>query len=250
MPANLGHFRTLAMTLICAGAIAAGCSETVKPQPSVIERAEQQAPQVAVPAGFFGADEALLKPGNQQQAALVYINPNARWNQYDKVLLQPVEFWDSENSNVSPDDQQMLTSYFSNALKHDLQARNFALADRPGAGTMVLKVALVNATAATPGLRSISVVIPQARLLNAMQSLATGSYAFVGSAEAAGKISDSQSGQLLAAAVDQRYGGTALSAAAQWKWGDAENAMDLWAEKIAERLSNWRTGAATPGAGS
>jgi uncharacterized protein (DUF1810 family) len=57
--------------------------------------------------------------------------------------------------------------------------------------------------AAVPGLRTISVIVPQARVLNMAQSLATDSYAFVGSAEAEMKLSDSVTGALLVEAVDQ-----------------------------------------------
>ena len=72
---------------------------------------------------------------------------------------------------------------------------------------MTLRVALMDATTAVPGLRTISVIVPQARVLNMAQSLATDSYAFVGSAEAEMKMTDSVTGQLLGEAVDQRAGG-------------------------------------------
>jgi Protein of unknown function (DUF3313) len=62
----------------------------------------------------------------------------------------------------------------------------------------------MDATTAVPGLRSVSVVVPQARILNPAQCLATDSYAFVGSAEAEMKVTDSLSGELLAEAVDKR----------------------------------------------
>jgi hypothetical protein len=129
----------------------------------------------------------------------------------------------------------MLTAYFYNQLKQDLQA-HFTLVDQGGSGVLVLQVALTNATSATPGLRSVSVIVPQARILNGVQSLATGSYAFVASAEGQMKATDAVTGQLLAAAVDKRAGGMSLSTTAQWQWGDAENAMNYWAEKITNRL--------------
>jgi len=166
---------------------------------------------------------------------MVYINPNTQWSKYNKILLEPVQFWDSANSKVSPSDQQMLTAYFYNKLEEDLQ-KHFTLLDQGGPDVLELQVAMVNASGATPGLRSVSVVIPQLRILNAAQSLATGSYAFVGSAEAEMKATDTSTGELLAAAIDKRAGGIALSSAAQWKWGDAENAMNYWAEKVANRL--------------
>jgi len=101
---------------------------------------------------------------------------------------------------------------------------------------MTLHVALMDATTATPGLRTISVVVPQARILNAAQSLATDSYAFVGSAEAEMKMTDSVSGELLGEAVDKQAGGMGLKGAASFQWGDAQNAMDYWAQKIPARI--------------
>ena len=101
---------------------------------------------------------------------------------------------------------------------------------------MIIRAAIVNASAADAGLRSVSVVIPQARMLNYVQSLTTGHAAFAGSAEAAGKISDGVSGQLLAASVDERVGGMAVSQAGQMRRGDAESAMDYWAQKLAQRV--------------
>jgi Protein of unknown function (DUF3313) len=214
-------------------ALASGCAQTVSEQSEVVKQTESgQSPAIS---GFFGQDASLLQPGKEGQAALVYVNPSAQWSQYNKILLQPVQFWDSPNSSVSPSDQQMLTAYFYNKLKEELQ-KNFTLVDQGGPGVLEVQVAMVNASGATPGLRSVSVVVPQLRVLNAAQSLATGSYAFVGSAEAEAKITDSTNGQLLAAAVDKRAGGMAMSSAAQWKWGDAENAMNYWADKIANRL--------------
>ncbi len=229
------------------GGIIFGCSETSKPSPNVVERMEGQSTVVPAATGFLGDDYSLLKPGQEGQAALVYINPNVQWSQYDKVMLEPVEFWDGESSSISPEDQHMLTSYFYNQLKTDLQ-KNFTLVDQGGPGVMVLQVALINAKTATPVMRSVSLVVPQIRLVNALQSMATGSYAFVGSAEAAGKITDSQTGQLLGAAIDQREGGTSLKSAAQWQWGDAESAMNLWAQKTSERLESFKSGTATPAA--
>jgi hypothetical protein len=101
---------------------------------------------------------------------------------------------------------------------------------------MKVSVALTDATTATPGLRSISVLVPQARALSAIKMLATGSYAFVGSAQGAFKANDSVSGQLLAAAVDERLGGTSVKNVDVFQWGDAENAIDYWAGLIDKRM--------------
>ncbi|MGH8013720.1 MAG: DUF3313 domain-containing protein, partial [Candidatus Binataceae bacterium] len=120
-------------------------------------------------------------------------------------------------------------------LKTELQ-KNFTIVDQGGPGVSQLQVALINASASTPGLRTVSVLIPQARILTAGASLATGSYAFAGSAEAEMKATDAATGQLLAAAIDKRAGGMALSTGFKGTWGDAQNSMNYWAEKISNRL--------------
>jgi hypothetical protein len=94
---------------------------------------------------------------------MVYVNSNAQWSQYNKILVQPVEFWDDPSTSVSASDQQMLGDYFYNKLKEDL-SKDFTLVDQPGPGVLVLRVAIVNATTATPGLRTVSVIVPQARV--------------------------------------------------------------------------------------
>jgi hypothetical protein len=215
--------------------LTSGCSTTVESQPAAAEAMEQGQPLPPAVTGFFGADASKLAPGPEGGAALVYFDKTAPWSQYTKIQLMPVEFWAAQDSKVSTADQQMLAAYFYNSLKTEL-SKNFTLVDQPGPGVLTLRVALMDATTATPGLRSISVVVPQARLLNSVQSLASGSYAFVGSAEAEMKATDSVSGAVLAEAVDQRAGGMGIKGAASFKWGDAENAMDYWAKRISDRL--------------
>jgi hypothetical protein len=216
------------------------CSATVESQPEAAKTVEAGGPLPAAVTGFLGPDASKLAPGPEGGAALVWVNPNAQWKNYDKVQLDPVQFWAADDSKVSTADQQTLTTYFYNALQTNLQ-KSFTLVNQPGPGVMKLQVALMDATTATPGLRTVSVVVPQARILNLAQSMATDSYAFVGSAEAEMKATDSVSGELLAEAVDQRAGGMGLKAAASFKWGDAENAMDYWAQRIPQRFQELKT---------
>jgi len=89
-------------------------------------------------------------------------------------------------------------------------------------------------------------VIPQARLLSTLKRGATGSYPFVGGAQAEFKLTDSTTGEILVAGVDRRIGGGSIATAAQWEWGDAENVMTAWATLAAQRLSAWSKGTAKP----
>jgi Protein of unknown function (DUF3313) len=181
------------------------CSTTVESQPQAAKAVESG--QLLPPAvtGFLGPKASKLAPGPQGGAALVWVNPNAQWRNYNKILLEPAQFWAAADSKIPAADRQTLTTYFHNSLQTNLQ-KSFGLVSQPGPSVIKLEVGLMDAITATPGPRSVSVVVPQARILNLAQSMATDSYAFTGSAEAE-KATDSVSGELLAEAVDQRAGG-------------------------------------------
>jgi len=187
---------------------------------------------------------AAMTGGGEPVAGWRYVNPGARWSQYTKVMILPVTFWGAEDSKVSPEDQQKLTNYFHEVIQQQL-ATKFEIVDEPGPGVMTIQAALIDAETATPVLRSISMVLPQARALDSLKYLASGTYAFVGGATVAVKILDSVTHQVLASAVDKRVGGGSIKTAAQWELGDAENAMTTWAEQLTTRLSSWKSGTPT-----
>jgi len=220
---------------LAAMLLAAGCSTTVESMPAAEKAVESGGPLPSSVTGFLGPDASRLAPGPEGGAALVWINPDAQWASYTKIQLMPVEFWAAADSKVPAADQATLTEYFYNQLQTNL-SKSLTLVDQPGPGVMTLRVALMDATTAVPGLRTISVIVPQARVLNLAQSMATDSYAFVGSAEAEMKLTDAVTGTLLAEAVDQRAGGMGIKSAASFEWGDAQNAMDYWAQKIPNRI--------------
>lgn len=194
---------------------------------------------------FLGADCSLLKPGADGEAGFRYVAPGVQWNQYNKVIIQPVTYWGDNNSKLSSKDQQALVNFFQQALQKQL-SKNFTVVSKPQPGTMVIQVALIDASAATPGLRSISMIIPQLHMLASLKDLATGSYPFVGGAEAELRITDALTGDLIGAAADKQVGGGAMSTGFQWKWGDAENVCTDWAKTLSTRLHSWTSGQATP----
>lgn len=225
----------VALVALALGGTLSGCTTTQKVE---VQKTE-------VPRGFLGTDYSRLTPGDENQASLRYINPTVQWTKYKKLMLEPVTFWGSDTTKISAADQEMLCNYFYQTLQEQLGSK-FTLVTQAGPDVMRLQVALLDAEAATPGLRSISMVIPQARTLNTLKYAATGTYAFVGGAEAEAKLTDSVNGEILGEWVDKRIGGGSLETAAQWQWGDAENAIKYWATTATERLSAWTSGAAKP----
>jgi hypothetical protein len=228
------------VTVIVAGWLLGSCSQTTGPSPNIIQRAEGETPAAPPQSGFLGSDYSLLQPAASgsvagQQALLAYINLNGNFSQYNKVMIAPVTFWADSNSQLSSDEQQALCNYAYNVFQQTL-SKNFALTNDPGPGVLKFSGALSDASSATPVLRTVSIVVPQAHALNMIKYGLTGKYAFVGSATGEAKLTDSASGQLLGAWQDQRFGTAAVKNATVWQWGDADNAIKFWANGLDQRL--------------
>lgn len=230
---SLNHFAKASLAAAIIGLIVlSGCSTTEKAK-------------VTTTSSFLGPDAAKLIPGGKDQAGLRYVNPAAQWSQYNKIMIAPVTLWGSDATKVSATDQQTLVNFFSQQLHQEL-AKHFQIVDQPGPGVLKLAVALTDAEAATPVLRSITMIVPQAHMISNLKYLATDSFPFVGAAQAEGKITDAVTGQTLAAMVDKRLGGGNFTTGFQWKWGDAENAITEWSKKISEKLAAWTSGQEKP----
>jgi Protein of unknown function (DUF3313) len=194
---------------------------------------------------FLGEVCPELQPGARGEASLRWVNPKSNPTQYTKVVLEVVGFFGTDVSKVSPADQERLTALFQQSLM-DTLATKYQVVDQAAPGTMQLQVVLLDAEAATPGLRSVSMAIPQARLLGTGYYAVSGKYPFVGGAQAAFKATDAVTGQVLGAAVDRRVGGGSIESAAQWQWGDAENAIKAWSQLLADGMYAYTSGAKKP----
>ena len=160
-------------------------------------------------------------------------------------MIQMVGFFGADTDKVPPKDEQLLTDIFYKNL-HEALAKKYEVVEQAGPGVMKVEVALLDAEAATAGARSISMVVPQLRVVSAGYALVAGKYPFAGGGQAAAKVTDSVSGEILGAGVDRRAGGGSIKTAAQWQWGDAENAIKAWSELIAASLYAYTSGERKP----
>ena len=119
-------FNLLAVAGILLSIIAVGCSTTVESQPQAAKAVESGGPMPASVTSFLGPDASKLAPGTKGGAALVWVSPIAQSATYNKILLDPVQFWAATDSKVSTSDQQILTEYFYNSLKTKIPQQGFA----------------------------------------------------------------------------------------------------------------------------
>jgi hypothetical protein len=224
-------FALTAVILLFVAACATTQEQKVTDQPSICR--------------FLGEACHNLTPGEKGEAGLRYRNPNVNFTQYNKVEIHVVGFYGGDTAKVPPQDRQKMTNLFNTSL-HEALGKKYQVVDQPGPGTMNVQVAILDAEAATPGARSVTMVVPQLRLPTMGVALISGKYPFAGGGQAAAKITDSMTGQLLGAAVDRRTGGGAIQTAAQWEWGDAEDAIKQWSEMVATNLYAFTSGEKKP----
>lgn len=187
---------------------------------------------------------SMLTPGTKGEAALRYINPNVDWKKYTAAMVTPLAFYGDAKSELPAAESQALADYAHAAMVKAV-GKEIRIVTVPGKNVMKIQAAITNVSAAVPILRTVSMVVPQARALATLKYIATGTYAFVGGAQGEAMVTDALTGQVLAAAVDRRVGGGSIATAAQWQWGDAQNVMDKWAQMSATRIADLRAGKLT-----
>jgi hypothetical protein len=197
----------------------------------------QQARETETTSGFLGSAYPMLQEGGAGQALLVYGRQGVNWGAYDRVFLAPVTIWAAEASSFSdfsPADRQKLADRLY-AVVHGELSKDYTMVAAPAAGVLDVQLALTDATRSNPSLDTVSTVLPAGLAASTLTGMVTGKPAFVGEAQAEGKILDGGDGQLLAAAVDRRVGGKSISGSVN-SWDDVDAAFRYWAQQLRYRL--------------
>jgi hypothetical protein len=191
-------------------------------------------------SGFL-KDYSMLREGSGDEPLLYYLNPKAKFADYDKIIIDPVTVCRGKNStlaDVSPRDLRRLASYFQGALERQL-GKSYRIVHEPCPKALRLRAAITQAKGSTVVLDIASTVLPQVRLISAVKRLAVGTHAFVGEAAVEGEILDAVTGERLMAGVDERAGNKVFRGS--WdKWDDVKSGFDAWAEGLRNRLAKLR----------
>jgi hypothetical protein len=188
-------------------------------------------------------DYSQLKEGGEGEAKLVYIAPDAHWQSYRKILMEPVTAWaDEKLDKVPKEDLQMLVDHLTGSVQAALKD-DYQFVNQLGPDVMRLRVAITQAQGSKVALDTVTTVMPQARAVSTVGGLVTGTAAFVGQAGVEAELLDSVTNQRLAAAVDRRVGQKKLIGGGVLdKWADVKDSFDYWAQRLKTRLAELRAG--------
>jgi hypothetical protein len=209
--------------------LSAGCSSTVQTRK-------------VTPSGFLG-DYSQLEKGSGDEVQLRYINPQADFAAYTKILMDPVWMICNKDSNLqelSQEDPQRIINYLHATIREQLKP-DYTFVDEKAAGVMRLRVAITEARGSQVVLDTLSSIIPIGVALGLVKKVAVGTNISVGEAGIEMELQDSQTGQRLAAAVDERAGRKYTGKFDKFdKYHTIEDAFDYWAKKLRNRLADLR----------
>jgi len=161
-----------------------------------------------------------------------YVKGAGDFARYQKILIEPVDVLfgrDKELEDLSERDLQGRQDYLYDALVASF-GDTFEIVDEPGPDVLRLKASLTSVWFNKPSLdyQKQSKYVQ----LSSFNSFYTGRAAFQAD------ITESITGELLGVVVDHRRGWSVSSNNKnRWTfWGDAEDAMDKWAERLPSRL--------------
>ena len=196
----------------------------------------------AEPSGFL-KDYSMLHPAKDDtEASLVYFNPDkAKFKSYTKVWLEPVQVWrggKSDAKDLDKEDADHVSQYLWSRLDEELR-KDYTMTQGPGPGVARVRIGVTEAGKGIPVLDNLTAAYPAAMVLSKGKKYIGGTESFVGKASIEVEVMDSQSGELLAAAVDRRGGGK-YAWKALHRWEDFEAASDYWAKKFRWRACTMR----------
>jgi len=192
----------------------------------------------ARPSGFLG-DYSQLRKGEKGEALLVYVDPQADFGKYTKMMIEPVTIWrDADTGTIPPAEAQSLADDLDDALRITLDDE-YRIVEQPGADVLRLRVAITEAEGSWHVEDLVGTKLdPELRAAMPKQP-SDETRGFVGKAGIEGEVLDAASGVRLAAAVDRRAGARRLRPD-KGTWDDVQDAFRYWAERLRARLAELR----------
>ncbi len=211
------------ITIIILVLLSAGCARTYQAR--------------YVETSHFLDDYSLLKEGEDGNALLSFWKEGTNWAAYKKIILEPVitsKLPDSDLNDMTHAENHRLKELFEYRMREALK-KNFKLVAHSGPDTLRVQFAITDAESSILLLDLYTALSPSARALSLLKMLATGTESYVGQASVEGKITDSQTGELLMASADCRAGGKTIMGAFD-SWDDVEQAYQYWASQLNYQL--------------
>lgn len=199
--------------------------------------------QAAAAQHFLGAEYSRMTPVPGHPERFAWRKPGVDPRRYNAVLLDKTVIWRmdalAKESGVKPEELAALAQHFDAVLKKTMESIDFPIVTEPRPRAMRISAAVTQVKASNPTMNTISSVLPVGILITLGRKAAGAADPNVGACTMEFRFSDAQTGESLALYADHKDGDKYDSANFH-ALGQAEKAMDQWAEALREGvLKNW-----------
>jgi hypothetical protein len=181
--------------------------------------------------GFLYGYYEKLEPGPPGGAKLRWLKPGVNFAKYNKVMLDSVVFFlsdDSEYKGIEPSELKKLGDGFNQAIVDALKG-SYPIVAEPGPDVVRLRFAITNLEESRPVLSAVTSVVPVGLGISLVKKGATGTWTGSGATTAELMSLDSMTNEVIGAAKDTRTAGFTERFS---KWGSAEEAFKYWADRL------------------
>ena len=229
----MGRIKILTLSVISVGAalLLGGCGGSYQARSMDIKEGQT-----------LFVNPSILEKGTGDQMLYRYENPKADIKKYTKVIIEPVII--SKSAELDAGDLENYQKLANNAFVYLNQelSKDYQVVTSPDPQTLRVQLGITDADTSKPVRNFLSSFMPIGMGLSAVRYAATGKQSGVGEISGEFKLTDASTGELLAAAVDRRVGGKALSGI--WDtWYNADEALKYWAQRTRFALCEARGGA-------
>jgi hypothetical protein len=229
----MGRIKILTLSVISVGAalLLGGCGGSYQARSMDIKEGQT-----------LFVNPSILVKGTGDQMLYRYENTKADIKKYTKVIIEPVII--SKSAELDAGDLENYQKLANNAFVYLNQelSKDYQVVTSPDPQTLRVQMGITDADTSKPVRNFLSSFMPIGMGLSAVRYAATGKQSGVGEISGEFKLTDASTGELLAAAVDRRVGGKAMSGI--WDtWYNADEALKYWAQRTRFALCEARGGA-------
>ena len=191
-----------------------------------------------IPQSGFLTDYSLLKEDPEGLVQWMYFKDGVNFQAYDKIIMEHATFFVKEDAGYKGIQTDELSELAQNLHKAFLGTlgRTYSFTNEPGPRTMRLRLAITDLVPGKPVSGTMTTIIPFGLAASFIKKAATGSHIGMGQVSGEAELVDSQTGEILAAAVDKKVGQKHKVGKTFTKWGQVEAIFNDWAENFSKRL--------------
>jgi hypothetical protein len=190
-------------------------------------------------SGFLDGFYDKLQLGPKDGAKERWLKPGVDFTKYNRIMLDSVVFFLSDESykGIDPQDMKELADSFNKEMVGAFKDKS-RLVSEPAPDVARVRFALTGLKQSKPGVSAVTSILPIGLAVSLVKKGAGGSWSGSGATSAEVMVLDSMTNEVIAVAVDERTAGFTERFS---KWGSAEDAFKFWGQRLNQFIDDMTT---------